>query len=111
MNNLNLVVGGDLNLSLGFSETWGPAAQVDPLAEIFLNKIRSGKLLDVNLIKSRPTWRNSRVGEAKVAEKLDRFLLKEDLVSRIPCFRHWVGEGGDSDHLPILLEMKGPNPK
>lgn len=46
-----------------------------------------------------------------MAKRLDQSILKEDLVSITLVFQHWVGEGGDSDHLPILLELKGPNKK
>lgn len=43
-----------------------------------------------------------------MAKRLDRFLLREDVATKIPVFRQWVGEGGNSDHLPVLLELKGP---
>lgn len=46
-----------------------------------------------------------------MAKRLDHFLLREEVVSRLPAFRHWVGEGGDLDHLPILLEMQDLNKK
>lgn len=38
MNNLNLVVGGDLNFSIVLSETWGLATQADPLANFFFEQ-------------------------------------------------------------------------
>lgn len=81
MHGPNLVVGGDLIFSLGMSKTWGPQARVDHLAYFFLKNIREGNLIDSNLIKITPTWRNKRVGEARVAKRLDRFLLNDDLAS------------------------------
>ena len=42
-----------------------------------------------------------------MAKRLDVFFLKEDLVERFQAFTQWVGEGGDFDHLPILLKIKG----
>lgn len=30
----NLILGGDLNFSIGYSESWGSAAQIDPLLEV-----------------------------------------------------------------------------
>jgi len=33
----HLVIGGDLNFSIGFGESWGSQAQVDPLSEYFRN--------------------------------------------------------------------------
>lgn len=107
----NLVVGGDLNFSLGLSETWGPQAHVDPLADFFLNKIKDGRLIDINIIKNTPTWRNRRVGEARVAKRLDCFLINEAFVNGNIVFKQWVGSGGESDHFPILMELSGPNKK
>jgi len=36
---------------------------------------------------------------------LDRFFLREEVAVKIPTFRQCVGEGDDSDHLPVLLEL------
>jgi len=72
---------------------------------------KKNKLLDINLLKIRPTWRNRRIGEDRVAKKLDRFLLREEAAAKIPTFCQWVGEGGISDHMPILLELAKPPKK
>lgn len=40
----------------------------------------------VDLLKEKPTWRNMRVGEARVEKCLDRFFIKEDLAAQIPFF-------------------------
>eukprot|EP00253_Pinus_taeda_P010693 PITA_10693 len=104
----NLVMGGDLNFSIGSAEAWGPSAREDPLSDFFLNSLNSNNLKDVNPIKLKPTWRNQRVGEARIAKILDRFLLSEELTSRIPMFKQWVGEGGSSDHFPIYMELSKP---
>jgi len=55
MDNPNLMIGGDLNFSLGIIETWGPYAREDPLSNFFIKIIREKKLLDINLLKLRPT--------------------------------------------------------
>eukprot|EP00253_Pinus_taeda_P027771 PITA_27771 len=107
----SLILGGDLNFSIGNAEAWGPSAREDPLSDFFSNTLQSHNLIDVNLIKVKPTRRNRRTGEGRVAKRLDRFLISEDLISGIPMFRQWVGEGGNSDHFPILLEFKNPPPK
>ena len=103
----NLIIGGDLNFSLGVSESWGANARANPLTDFFLSKIASSHLVDASLLKPRPTWRNKRVGEDWVGKKLDCFLLGEELAEKLSIFRHWVGEGGLLDHFPILLEAKG----
>ena len=55
LKNPNLIVGGDLNFSLGASESWGPSARVDHLTEYFTNKLAGSRLVDSTLIKPRPT--------------------------------------------------------
>eukprot|EP00253_Pinus_taeda_P003525 PITA_03525 len=79
MRDQNLVVGGDLNFSIGTAEAWGPSAREDPLSDFFQNALTSHKLIDANLSKLKPTWRNRR-----------------------------TGEGGNSGHFPILLELSKP---
>eukprot|EP00253_Pinus_taeda_P019083 PITA_19083 len=107
----SLILGGDLNFSIGTSEAWGPNARVDPLSDFFSNTLQAHNLIDVNTLKVKPTWRNRRIGEGRVAKRLDRFLISEDLTNDIPLFRKWVGEGGNSDHFPILLEFNKPPSK
>jgi len=105
----SVVVGGDLNFTLGQTEIWGPQAQSDPQAGYFLQKLVEKNLLDIEPIKLKPTWRNNRGGDARVAKRLDRFLVAEQLVDRFFLVRQWVGSGGNSDHFPIFCEInKGP---
>jgi len=99
------------NFSLGRAEAWGPTAREDSLTDFFQNLLIENNLIEANLIKLKPTWRNRRVGEARVAKRLDRFLLNEDLSSMIPLFRQWVEEGGPSNHFPIYLELSKTPPK
>ena len=53
-----LVIGGDLNFSLGLSEIWGVNAQVDPLTNFFRNMLERLGLVDINPLVSIPTWSN-----------------------------------------------------
>eukprot|EP00253_Pinus_taeda_P015079 PITA_15079 len=107
----HLLIGGDLNFSLGAAEIWGTSARIDPLTYFFSPLFHSHKLLDVNLIKAKPTWRNRRTGEEHISKRLDRFLINDRMASIVPSFRQWVGEGGNSDHFPILLELTKISPK
>jgi len=104
-----VVIGGDLNFSLGLSEVWGPHAHSDVLASYFNRKLMERNLIDVEPIKLKPSWRNNRGGEARVAKRIDRFLVTEKMVDSFFQIRQWVGSGGASDHFPIFLEIrKGP---
>jgi len=58
--------------------------------------------------KLLPTWRNRRVGDAALARRLDRFIMKDTLLQRLHHYKKWVGTGGISDHSPIYLEIQGP---
>jgi hypothetical protein len=48
-----------------------------------------------------------RVGEARVAKRLDRFLILETLACFHFNFVNGLGSGGKSDHSPVWLEFEG----
>jgi len=111
MKSPQTVVGGDLNFSLGRAEAWGPSAREDPLTDFFHQILSDHNLIDPSPINLKPTWRNRRIGEDRIAKRLDRFLISEGLIRRVPLLRHWVEEVGNSDHFPILLDLSFPPPK
>lgn len=104
-------LGGDLNFSLGFSESWGHHAQIDSLTDIMTNLLEEHKWIDIPSARMQFTWSNNRSGEQSLARRLDRFLIKESLLSDLPRIRQWVGTGGLSDHRPIFLEAEGSSLK
>jgi hypothetical protein len=75
LNSDLLILGGDLNFSLGEAESWGPTTHPDSQAEFFSHLMASNGLIDVAPLRMLPTWRNMRAGEARVAKILDRFLI------------------------------------
>jgi exonuclease III len=101
-----VIFGGDLNFSLGFSEVWGTHARADPLTSFFTQKLVECNLLDLEPVKLKPTWRNNRVGDASVAKRLDRFMIKEILPETPLQMKQWIGYGGISYHCPIFLEIR-----
>lgn len=91
----NLIIAGDLNLTLDAAEVWGFSANLNPLADYF-------KLL------FEPTWRNGRGAPQAVEKKLDRFLISEDLVGSLTRYRSWRSVADNlSDHDPIFLQLDG----
>ncbi len=76
----NIILGGELNFSMGFSESWGHHAQVDPVFAFFENILENHSFIDIPSAKILPTWRNKRIGEDNLARRLDRFLIKERLL-------------------------------
>jgi hypothetical protein len=74
MKKNSIIIGGDLNFSLGQSKFWCPHARADPLAGFFIQNFSECKLTDVE-----PTWRNNKVGEEQVVKMLDCFLVADSL--------------------------------
>eukprot|EP00253_Pinus_taeda_P002123 PITA_02123 len=110
-NMAQVIIGGDLNYSIGYGESWGSQAQIDPLSDFFKDIMDQHHLADIPMNKPLPTWRNRRVGDAALARRLDRFLIKIPLLQRLTRYRQWVGSWGKFDHSPIFLEILGPDAK
>ena len=72
-----MIIGGDLNFSLGQAEIWGPNACPDFLTEYFSHRLIERNWLDIEPVKIKPTWKNNRCGERWVAKRLDRFLVSD----------------------------------
>jgi hypothetical protein len=51
-----LILGGDLNLSLGNVEVWGPSARPDPLYARFSHLFNDMGFIDLPPVKLPPTW-------------------------------------------------------
>eukprot|EP00253_Pinus_taeda_P029832 PITA_29832 len=107
----HIIIGGDLNFSLGYGESWGSMAQVDSIMGYMTDLLACHNLIDVPMNKPLPTWRNRRVGEAALAYRLDRFIMKETLLQQLHHYKQWVAAGGISDHSPIYLEIVRPTQK
>ena len=75
LNSPHLILGGDLNLTMNASEIWGTMAILDPLASFFKHLFYSVGLIDVAPSIAGPKWRNGRVGDHGISERLDRFLI------------------------------------
>ena len=101
----NLIIEGDLNLTMGSHEIWGPKARTNPLASYFSNLLLELKLIDLDPHNLKPTWTNRRVGEERIAKRLDRFMITEDLLEEEFMSKQWVDSRANSDHLPICLEI------
>lgn len=102
----NIILGGNLNFSIGFSESWGHLAQIDPLSDYFGQLLEDHHWIDLPSTKLQFTWKNNRSGDQSLARRLDHFIMKEGLCSLFPRARQWVGSGGISDHRPIFLEIE-----
>eukprot|EP00253_Pinus_taeda_P004922 PITA_04922 len=84
------ILGGDLNFSLGYHESWGTMAQVDSITDFMRNALEQADFVDIPMQKPMRTWRNRRVGDAALARRLDRFLLKGPLIQKLHLFKQWT---------------------
>ena len=71
----SLIMGGDLNFSMGYSEIWGTKARVDPLSDFFNRQLDGLDLVDIALAVSLPTWSNRRIGIENISKRLDRLMI------------------------------------
>jgi len=78
-----VIVGLDLNFTLGRSEVWGATTNVDPLLYFFVSKLQEVGLFDIEAMKLQPTWCSIRIGEERMDKKLDRFLVTESPLGEV----------------------------
>lgn len=55
MNQVNIIIGGDLNFSLGVVESWGFRGQSDHLIAFFENMLDAHNFLNIDPVKLKPT--------------------------------------------------------
>lgn len=71
----NIIIAGDLNLSLLSSEKRGGSIVRDPARESVEDLMQDWNLIDIKLTIGKYTWSNKRVGLGHIAARLDRFLV------------------------------------
>ena len=62
LNCSKIIVGGDLNFSIGLSVIWGDSARSDCLSDFFTKILEDHGLVDIAPSVVLPTWNNRRVG-------------------------------------------------
>ena len=104
LNSPNLILGGDLNLTMHSSENCGKKVVFDPLSSFFKQLFDSVGLIDTAPTIVGPTWRNGRVGDEGISKRLDRFLIASSLIPTLLVHRVWTHTSDISDHYPVCLE-------
>lgn len=67
VNSHNLNLGGDLNFSIRYGESWGSHAQINPLSDGMSHLMEQHQLIYIPMHKMMPTWRNRRTGDVFLA--------------------------------------------
>jgi exonuclease III len=102
----NLIIAGDLNLTLSSEDVWGGTTSVGHSSSYFKSFFQEKNLIDLVPEKVLPTWKNGRTGVDQIAKRLDRFLILEEFLSGVGIYRSWVEYPYISDHAPILLQVE-----
>lgn len=101
----NLVIAGNLNLTLSSREIWGGTNTLGTLTSFFTNYFHKNKLIDIVPETLVPTWRNDRAGTESISKRLDRSLIYEDLLASVGVYRAWVEFSYIFYHAPIVLQL------
>jgi exonuclease III len=99
----NLIIAGDLNITISPDEVWGGTSSTGSMAGYFKVLFQSKNLIDIQPDKLVPTWRNGRTGTQAITKRLDRCYISEDLLTSVGIYRSWVEYPFISDHAPVLL--------
>lgn len=106
MRDLDIIIGGNLNLTISSCEVWGVNSRLESLASFFNDLFSSSGPIDVHCSPQVPTQRNGREGDARVSKILDRFLISESLLMTFKKFQSWVGVETILDHQRIWLQLE-----
>ena len=101
----NIIVAGDLNVTLATNEKKGGTSVRDPSRELVEDIILGWDLIDIKPVKGKFTWTNKRIGPGHLATRPDRFLVHSFFLSLGLLASSKILPHCTSDHKPILLEL------
>jgi exonuclease III len=107
----NIILGGDLNVTLSQEEKRGGSIVRDPAREWVEDIITAWELIDIKPIKGHYTWSNKRLGPGHIAARLDRFLVQSSYLTLGFNAVAEILPHSASDHKPIRLEFKSEHGK
>ena len=77
----NLVLAGDMNVTLALSEKKGGSPVRDPAREWVEDIISGWDLEDIKPSRGKFTWTNKRIGPGHITARLDRFLVHSSFLT------------------------------
>jgi len=101
----NIIIVGDLNLTLLASEKRGGSIVRDPAREWAEDLMQDWDLLDIKPVTGTFTWSSKRVGPGHIAARLDRFLVQSSFLLLGLEARMRILHSSVSDHKPISLDL------
>ena len=76
----NVIVAGDLNITLSQNEKRGGSISRDPFKDLVEDIISTWVLVDIKPTSGKYTWNNRRFGPGHIAARLDRFLVQDNFL-------------------------------
>ena len=108
-NPRNIILAGDLNVTLSVDEKKGGSPIRDQSREWLEDIILGWDLIDIKPSIGKFTWTNKILGPGHIAARLDRFLVHSDFLTTGLLAFSKILPNCISDHKPILLELS-PEP-
>eukprot|EP00253_Pinus_taeda_P012863 PITA_12863 len=105
----NIIIAGDLNVTLALEEKKGGSIVRDPAREWVEDIMLGWDLEDIKPSSGKFTWSNKRIGPNHIAARLDRFLVHNSFLSCGLMASSKILPNLTSDHKPILLELSQDN--
>ncbi|KAG4182229.1 hypothetical protein ERO13_A09G031322v2, partial [Gossypium hirsutum] len=105
------IVAGDFNAILNNAEKEGGRKKPRSSMEDFCKLIEELALVDVKTTNGWFTWTNNREGPDLVKERLDRFLISDNLVGNMPFLTTKIVRQSKSDHEAIIMDTLGSKPR
>jgi hypothetical protein len=101
----NLILAGDLNVTLALSEKKGGTPVRDPAREWVEDILLDWDLEDIKPSKGKFTWNNKREGPRHIATRLDRFLVHSSFLTLGLFASSEILQAYTLDHKPISLSL------
>ena len=114
-NHENLVLAGDMNVTLALWEKKGGSPVRDPAREWVEDIMLDWELEDIKPTSGKFTWSNKRVGPGHISARLDQFLVHSSFLILGLHASSEILQACISNHKPISLtlstgENMGPIP-
>eukprot|EP00253_Pinus_taeda_P034834 PITA_34834 len=101
----NIIIAGDLNVTLAADEKKGGSPVRDPAREWVEDIMISWDLEDIKPSAGKYTWSNKRLGPNHIVACLDRFLVQTSFLTSGLMASSKILPNCTSDHKPISLEL------
>jgi len=101
----NIIIAGDLNLTLHSSEKRGGSIVRDPAREWAKDILQEWDMLDIKPSSGKYSWSNKILGPGHITARLDRFFIQSSFLLLGLEPRMHILPNNISDHKPIKLEL------